>query len=1088
MLKQWLSINWDRPERSYLPELRDFLSELLEYPKNKIITEDKGPDGFPDLKLLTPEGIPWVVGDLKKDDEFLTISSKRQDLWKEKRKYVSGLTRYVLFLTPHFVWVTLPDGTSAPGFDKELNLRDVDISSLRSRLHFLSYNVAAHEKQWQEFIEGKLPYNYLKLDTPETLTQIRQDLQQSFEELSQVAENVMRRLQSSYQDYLDRQKEIRRNLQGETRNRALVHLDLSFRFERWLFEEAFRQFEEHYGRELDVQKKEDAEKRIREAFVADSVAALIARVLFLRLIEDLGLARRRLSNGGPRDWASFVESLASKAQDLVQLVAKDISAIYKEPFSHTIFEWVQNTNGDIDQALQRLILRLNAYDFSGLSEEILGNIYQEFLPPSKRKRLGEYYTPASIVEWILDHTVRQHGVGKLLDPACGSGSFLVRYAHWRFEDARHRGLKPQEVCQNVLEEVWGFDINPFAAFISHFQLMWAVLRFLKNSGVQLKESPKISIYNLNSLIKDSDIAQYLNEKHLPAGAKDRDQRKWKYVLGNPPYIRAERVKYGEEMRGLWQEVWGQNADTGLIFLYRALTEWLDKNGYLGMVVSGGYASSEAAAKVWKLLHPQRQAALRKLVWLEFVEENGKPKQVWNVAPIPLILIIERTPAREDDEIELYVPSQWPSGEPPIKVRYADFFDLRINPKVTHNQSNYGDYLLPLLQPHDVSILRKLYPNGKDFTELKEVLVKRIRRNKQPYWWTYGIQRGGVEVTSTSTSKKSIQVIAGRDLAVAWPGEPVGYVDLEAVATRQYGKLSLWGEEPYPEQFIAVVNICRAPTASLIEAPNRNLASLDTTIVSQCKENLNPKAVVAYLNSKLTRFYWAIRLRSGVLQGYYAHVYPRSLEILPWPKHLCHDLEEQLAGSYDQLAKIAARAQNNPNEWLLAEAENYISKNDYIKLSDPSLALDFRSWIDDVSVEELTWDENYAIIRAGLFSLEFPNADLAAYVYHVLTLTADEDQIISKEHIQKLLVPEKYQDLIQEYRKRLEDFQAIEKDFMEALAQVDCLVYKAFGITRQEQDYIEQRLGSFPLNRLKPRYPWESVRPRPIKAYTEDRFA
>ena len=184
---------------------------------------------------------------------------------------------------------------------------------------------------------------------------------------------------------------------------------------------------------------------------------------------------------------------------------------------------------------------------------------------------------------------------------------------------------------------------------------------------------------------------------MPPGSKARDEQKWKYVVGNPPYIRAERVKYGSEMRELWAHVWGQNADTGLVVLYRALTEWLEPGGWFGMVVSGGYANSETAGKVWQLLHPGRNAALRKIVWMEFVEADGKPAPVWDAARVPMIIIIERVPAKADDEIELYVPTHWPSEEPPVKVKYGDFFDPRINPRVTNGVAPYGDYLLPLLE-------------------------------------------------------------------------------------------------------------------------------------------------------------------------------------------------------------------------------------------------------------------------------------------------------------------------------------------------------------------------------------------------------
>ena len=204
----------------------------------------------------------------------------------------------------------------------------------------------------------------------------------------------------------------------------------------------------------------------------------MARVLFLRLVEDLGLTRlRRLSNGGPKNWTAFVEHLTGDARALVRVASEDVARVYREPFGRTVFDWIGHANGELDTSLQRLILRFNAYDFAGLSEEILGDIYQQFLPRDKRKRLGEYYTPPSIVDWLLERTVRAHGPGTVLDPSCGSGSFLVRHVHARLEDARQRHLDRAQVRQEVQDEVWGLDLNPFAAFISLFQITWALLRF-----------------------------------------------------------------------------------------------------------------------------------------------------------------------------------------------------------------------------------------------------------------------------------------------------------------------------------------------------------------------------------------------------------------------------------------------------------------------------------------------------------------------------------------------------------------------------------------------------------------------------------
>lgn len=486
---------------------------------------------------------------------------------------------------------------------------------------------------------------------------------------------------------------------------------------------------------------------------------------------------------------------------------------------------------------------------------------------------------------------------------------------------------------------------------------------------------------------------------------------------------------------------------------------------------------------------QTKCGIKKIVWLEFA---GKQ---WDANVIPMLLVIEKTSAQENDEIEVYVPSKWPSNEQSVKIKYRDFFDAKISPRITAidpsnpTEALWGDYLLPLLHPHDVPILKKLYPNGNggNIVELKEAVAKQISRNNRPFWFTYGIQRGGTDVTPESTGVSAIQVIAGRSISMGWAGEFTGWVDLEAVKNRPYGKLSLWASQTY-DNFLAVAKFTLAPTSAVVYSNNNEqvLAAIDTVIVALPKpDGPSIEAVAAYLNSKFVRFYWAVRLRSGVLEGSSRTTfYPRTLEALPWVKNLAPDIEQQLVDSYNNLARLAEIARNNPNEWLLSEVEKQIVTSRY-RLSDRRLGLNFSNWSkEDVLAEELTLDDN--CIRTDLFSIELVDADLAELVY--LLLTNSTDETISKATIQKLNVPQDYKTLMQNYRQRFADFQEVESDFFNALHQIDETVYTMFNITDEEKNHIETRLDSFPLNKLQPRYPWQTVRPRSIKAYTEDRFA
>jgi hypothetical protein len=467
--------------------------------------------------------------------------------------------------------------------------------------------------------------------------------------------------------------------------------------------------------------------------------------------------------------------------------------------------------------------------------------------------------------------------------------------------------------------------------------------------------------------------------------------------------------------------------------------------------------------------------LRKIAWLEFVEENGKQKSLWDAARVPMILIIEKTPAKPDDEIELFVPTRWPSDEAATRIKYSDFFDARVSPRVLNLNisGDTGDYLLPLLQAGDVPILRKLFPDNKKFQRLGNVVD-----------WTYGIQRGGVPVTDEPTGTRPMQVVAGRSLAVAWPGSPAGWVDLDEVSKRPNGKLSLWKSDTRPTKFIIVASIGRAPIAAVVSTSDYNLAGLNNTVISRGTEK-NPEVIAAYLNSKLARYYWAIRLRSAVVESYWATLYPRNFEGLPWPKVLAPEHEQKLLDGYNELARLAARAKDNPNEWLLAESEKRSSQS-RIKLSDPKLGLRFPGGLTEVKALELQWNQNRLEVNLFVFA-EVGDEELCEFVYSLVTLTGDETTTLKPADLQKLIVPTEYSSLIKEYRARSQSFGEVEKDFLQALSVIDDAVYEIFGITSQERKYIEARLSTPPLSRLQPRYPWQTVKPRPIKAYMEDRF-
>jgi hypothetical protein len=107
-----------------------------------------------------------------------------------------------------------------------------------------------------------------------------------------------------------------------------------------------------------------------------------------------------------------MEFLHGNARAMIRMMAMDAAVLFPEPFGSGVLDWPYEANAGTDRALRRPLLRLNAYDLPDLSEEIMGDIHQGFLPEPQRRRIGEFQTPPALVDWIPDRT----GAGRMADP------------------------------------------------------------------------------------------------------------------------------------------------------------------------------------------------------------------------------------------------------------------------------------------------------------------------------------------------------------------------------------------------------------------------------------------------------------------------------------------------------------------------------------------------------------------------------------------------------------------------------------------------------------------------------------------------
>ncbi len=310
------------------------------------------------------------------------------------------------------------------------------------------------------------------------------------------------------------------------------------------------------------------------------------------------------------------------------------------------------------------------YEFSVLPAEILGQVYEQFLgkvikltaghravvedKPEVKKAGGVYYTPAYIVDYIVQNTVgklledktpKEAAKLRVLDPACGSGSFLVGafqfLLDWHRDWYVKEGVKKhtKQVYQGpggqwflttaekkriLLNNIHGVDIDSQAVEVTKLSLLLKVLehenretldrqlrllheRALPDLGNNIKCGNSLigpDFYNGQQMSLLDDEEQYrINvfdwKAEFPAILKGKDSG-FDAVIGNPPYVRMEAFKpiknYLRDRFASHQE----RADLYSYFLERG-TLLLKPGGTLGMIVSNKFIRAKYGAPLRRFL-------------------------------------------------------------------------------------------------------------------------------------------------------------------------------------------------------------------------------------------------------------------------------------------------------------------------------------------------------------------------------------------------------------------------------------------------------------------------------------------------------
>jgi len=116
-------------------------------------------------------------------------------------------------------------------------------------------------------------------------------------------------------------------------------------------------------------------------------------------------------------------------------------------------------------------------------QDLLKVFYSEVVDQQLRHDLGEYYTP----DWLADLTLNRAGYNgqldaRLLDPACGSGTFLVLALRRLIEQAKAARLSTVETVHRATSQIMGFDLNPLAIISARANYLFALSEYLPEYG------------------------------------------------------------------------------------------------------------------------------------------------------------------------------------------------------------------------------------------------------------------------------------------------------------------------------------------------------------------------------------------------------------------------------------------------------------------------------------------------------------------------------------------------------------------------------------------------------------------------------
>jgi len=177
--------------------------------------------------------------------------------------------------------------------------------------------------------------------------------------------------------------------------------------------------------------------------------------------------------------------------------------------------------------LSYLLEDLNRYNFSGMPLDVVGGVFQRLIPSEERHNLGQYFTQENLVDLINAFCI-QGANDYVLDPTCGTGTFLVR----AYDRLNYLGTREHK---RLLSQLWGIDVAPFPAEL-------ATINLYRQDLSDYANFPRIDTRDFFE-IKPRQKFRFPPPKPTdnPDFAVEVDMPLFDAAVGNFPFIRQELI-------------------------------------------------------------------------------------------------------------------------------------------------------------------------------------------------------------------------------------------------------------------------------------------------------------------------------------------------------------------------------------------------------------------------------------------------------------------------------------------------------------------------------------------------------------------